>query len=206
MIRYIVKYIFFLLLHLLLNCVTSVQAGTVCDPVVDNVQVNSTVSQTLSSLAEKYNFSLTFPKDIDRQADVGEMMRLSQLVKFLTWDMNTVLRHEKVDGCVSPILTELIVLSVGEDTEYVIVEKKPVLIPQQVMLPAKKPGPAELFDIDDMEQYVTQVLMRERKSNVKNMTAEQKKEFKEMKQLLRVELRDEISEIRKSRKPNRKKE
>jgi hypothetical protein len=120
--------------------------------------------------------------------------------------MNTVLRHEKVEGCISPKLTELIVLSVGEDTEYVIVEQKPILIPQEVMSPAKKPVPAEPFDIDDMEKYVTEVLLRERRSNVKNMTTEQKKEFKEMKQILRIELRDEIREIRKSRKLDRKKD
>lgn len=206
MIRYIVKYSFLLFLYIFINGMTAIQANADCDPVVDSMPDKNTASQALSTLAERYNFSLTFPKSLDRRVDVEDEMKLSQLIKFLTLDMNTVLRHEKVAGCVEPKLIELIVMSVGEDTEYVIVESKPVLLPHKDIQPTLNSSPAEPFNIEDMEQYVTEVLMRERRSNIKNMTVEQKMEFREMREILKVELSDEISEIKKNRKQKRKKE
>jgi F0F1-type ATP synthase assembly protein I len=56
-----------------------------------------------------------------------------------------------------------------------------------------------------MEQYVRQVLLREHKANVKNMTPEQALEFKNTKRRLRKELKAEIKKTKNKDKSKNKK-
>ena len=152
-----------------------------------------TTGTLLADLAEKYNFTLSFPKSVDQPVQVDDSMTLDQLVKMLTKGMNTVFRHEKIEGCSSLKLSELTVMPVGDETEFINVEQKPTDLSQ------------EYFYIENMEQYVTEVLMRERKANVMKMTPEQAVEFKIVKKRLRKELKDELKLAKKNKNKKSKK-
>ena len=169
-------------------CVAEARSTELCNPVVEPVKTETTIALLLTDLAEKYNFSLSFPKNLDQPVQVDTSMRLDRLIKMLTTGMNTVLRHEKVEGCSSLRLSELTVIPVGEETELINVEQK------------SKVPPLEYIYIENMEQYVTEVLMRERKANVKKMTPEQVVEFKSVKKRLKKELKDEIKQGKKKKK------
>ena len=92
-----------------------------CDPVVSIDQQKNTLQKTLTVLAKKYQFELSFPMDADRSVESVDGMRLSQAVKYLSSDVNTVLQHEKLEGCELSRLVAMEVLPVGEDSEYVYV-------------------------------------------------------------------------------------
>ena len=180
----VLKYLFPLFFLLLLLRAPSALANDACNPVILPLETETTVSKILSELAEKYNFSLSFPRSLDKPVRVDESMGMKQLIKWLTRDMNTVLRHKNVVGCIEPKLTELTVMPVGDETEFIRVAEKTV------------PQPEEYIYIDNMEHYVTEVLMNGRKAEACKMTPEQKSEFKSVKKRLRSELKSEIKQNR----------
>lgn len=92
-----------------------------CDPVVSLDQQAGTLQKALSALAKKYQFELSFPMDADRSVESVDGMRLSQAVKYLSSDVNTVMQHEKQEACELSRLVAMEVLPVGEDSEYVYV-------------------------------------------------------------------------------------
>jgi hypothetical protein len=65
-----------------------------------------------------------------------------------------------------PVLTHLIVLPVGKDTEYVSNQQ-----------PAQE-QPVDYIYIDNMESYVTRVLEGKQRADLERMTPEQREEFK----------------------------
>ena len=180
-------------LIIMFTCTATVHAKNQCNPTIQPTAKTSVVSQQLIALAEEYNFSLTFPKGLDDKVIIEDSMKLDQLIKLLTSDMNTILRHEKLEGCSEPRLVELEIIPVGEETEFV------------SFRPATKPHTQEYIYIDDMDQYATEVLMRERKANVKAMTPEQRVEFKTVKNRLKTELKDEIKQSKKDKRKEKKK-
>ena len=190
MYRYFFKYSFLLLVFF---CVTEARSADLCNPVVEPEKRETTTAQLLTKLAKKYNFSLSFPKNLDRPILVDDSMKLNRSVKTLTKGMNTVLRHDKVEGCLDLRLSELTVMPVGEETEFINVEQK------------SRPQPSEYIYIDNMEQYVTEVLMRERKAQVREMTPQQAAEFKSVKKRLKKELKDEIKQNKKKNKQKKAK-
>jgi hypothetical protein len=100
-----------------------------CDPVFEPVKTETTLALLLTNLAEKYNFALSFPKILDQPVHVDKSMALDHLVMMLTSGMNTVLRYEKVEGCAGLRLSELVVIPVGDETEFINVEQKPTAKP-----------------------------------------------------------------------------
>ena len=175
------------------------QAGD-CDPVVKLGQQANTLQQALTTLAKQHNFELNFPVNADQSVESVEGMRLSQALKYLTSDVNTVLQHEKVDGCVMARLVSMEVLPVGEDTEYVYV--KPAVESQHVV--RKKPKEkrvrkskkknrnkgrlkAEESVTEDMELYAEDVLLNQRELD-KTLSPEQKREFRKAKRLVQKRL------------------
>jgi len=142
------------------------QAATFCNPVVDPVASDTTLVRTLSRIAEEYEFKLSLPKSLDHPISFRQSLTLERLVKHLTKDMNTVLKHKKVGGCATPILTHLIVLPVGKEAGYV---------------GNQQPAQDQMVDyiyIDNMESYVTSVLEGKQKADLGRMTPEQREEFK----------------------------
>lgn len=189
---------FFLYLLPLFCFVTSVHAdrGDTCDPVVQLGQQVNTLQQALSALAGQYGFELSFPVNADHSVESVEGMRLSQALKYLTSDVNTVLRHEKSAGCEMARLVSMEVLPVGEEGEYVHVK------PQVQAKPKVEP-----VYIDNMELYAEEVLLKQRKRD-NNLSPEQRKEFREVKKLVRQQLEDEgLLELKqkKNRKNNKRK-
>ncbi|VAW50614.1 hypothetical protein MNBD_GAMMA06-1690 [hydrothermal vent metagenome] len=170
---------------------TSVWSDDICAPVTVPVRSETSIAQLLSGLAEDYNFNLSFPKNLDRSMRMDESMELNQLIKMLTKDMNTVLCHEKIDGCNNMRLTELAVMPVGNKTEFINVERDTASVKEYIY-------------IDDMEQYVTDVLMKKNTAKLNEMTPEQAAEFKLLRKRLKEELRDEIAQNREKNKQKKK--
>ncbi len=184
-------------LLLLFFCVTETWSNDLCNPVIVPLRNETSIAQLLSGLAQDYNFNLSFPKNLDRPIQVNESMELDRLIKMLTKGMSTVLCHEKIDGCHNMRLTELAVMPVGNKAEFINIERESIAPPKEYVY------------IDDMEQYVTEVLMQKRKANLDNMTPEQATEFKLLRKKLREELKDEIAKnkqnknFRENRRNNR---
>jgi hypothetical protein len=142
------------------------QAEIFCDPVVDPLASDTTLVRTLSRIAEEYEFKLSLPESLDHPVRFKKRMTLERLVKHLTRDMNTVLKHKKVDGCASPVITHLIVLPVGKETEHVGSQQS---AEEQVV---------DYIYIDNMESYVTNVLEGKQKAELGRMTPEEREEYK----------------------------
>ena len=155
----------------LISSVIRVEAGGACNPVVIPVSSDTTLVRTLTRLAEKYDFKLSLPVLLDRPVQLKKNMKLDQLVKFLTRDMNSVLKHKKVNTCATPVLTHLIVLPVGKQAEFVSIAQ-----PIQDAPPTEVQSDDYIY-IDNMELYVTEVLKGKQIADVRRMTPEQREEF-----------------------------
>ncbi len=185
------KYSFYLLIFF---CATKVWSADICNPTVKLIKTESSIAQLLTSLAEKYNFELSFPKNLDKPIAVNEDMALDKLIKMLTSEMNTVLRHEKVEGCSSLRLVELSVIPTGDKSEFITIQQN-----------VRKQPTAYIY-IDDMEKYVTEVLLKQRKAKQGKMTPQQFAEFKLMRKKLKKELKSEIELSQKNKDKSHKKQ
>jgi hypothetical protein len=151
------------------------QAATLCNPVVEPVSSDITLIQTLSRIADEYEFKMTIPESLDQPIRFEQSMTLERLVRHLTRNMNTVLKHTRMDGCATPVLTHLIVLPVGTETGFI--EDQP---PAQEQID-------EYIYIDDMELYVKNVLEGKQQAELERMTPEQREEFRIVKDALTAE-------------------
>ena len=149
-----------------------VRAEISCNPVVDPVASDTTLQRTLSRIAEEYDFKLSLPESLDHPIGFKKSMTLERLVKHLTRDMNTVLKHKNVTGCAKPVLTHLIILPVGKETGSV------------DNLQSAQDQPVDYIYIDNMESYVTDVLEGRQEAELGRMTPEQREEFKMVREAL----------------------
>ncbi len=197
------KYVlFFITLSMTFRVFGFDQSKDECDPIVDLDTASMSLQKTLSLLAKQHQFELSFPVNADQSVESVEGMRLSQALKYLTSDVNTVLRHEKSAGCEMARLVSMEVLPVGEQGEYVHV-KPQIQAKPQVQAKSK----VEPVYIDNMELYVEEVLLKQRKRD-KNLSPEQRKEFRLVRNQVRQRLEDEgLLEPRqmKNRKNNKQK-
>ena len=184
MINKIFSYLFLVLSAQCLFWVTAMADQNIidCDPVVHIGAQATTLQKALTALAEQYNFDLTFPVDADRPIESVDSMTLSQSLKYLTADVNTVLQHKKMEGCAKAKLVTMEVLPVGENTEYVYVQ--PVA---EVSAPVQAQPQAETVYIENMGLYAEEVLLKQRELD-KNLTPEQRKEFRKTKNEARKRL------------------
>jgi len=157
------------------------QAATSCNPVVDPTNSDTTLIRALSRIADEYEFKLTVPESLDRPISFNKSMTLERLVKHLTKNMNTVLKHKKVDGCATPVLTHLIVLPVGKESGF---SGKQLSVQEQTV---------DYIYIDDMESYVTNVLEGKQQADLEHMTPEQREEFRIVRDTLINKPGDETS-------------
>jgi hypothetical protein len=158
------------------------RAEIFCNPVVDPLASDTTLVRTLSRIAEEYKFKLSLPESLDHPVGFKKSMTLERLVKHLTRNMNTVLKHKTVAGCASPILTHLIVLPVGQETEHVSSQQ---LTEEQTL---------DYIYIDDMESYVTNVLNGSQQVDLRRMTPEQREEFRIVREALTLQADEEASQ------------
>lgn len=131
--------------------------------------------QTLTRLAEQYEFKLTFPLALDRPVGARKTMKLNRLIKILTTDLNTVLKHKTVEGCATPVLTQIIVLPVGKESALATIE------------PAAANSAEDYLYIDNMEEYVTNVIDGKQAAEPGRMTPEQREEFNYMMETLQAQ-------------------
>ena len=170
------RFLTFYSLLVLLTGGIPVQAASSCNPVVTPAVSDTTLVRTLTRVAKEYSFKLSLPVSLDRPVQFKKSMNLDRLVKYLTSNLNTVLKHKKVDICATPVLTHIIVLPVGKETEYV-----------NIAQPAPDQSEDYIY-IENMELYVTNVLKGKQNAEVGRMTPEQREEFHLTHQVLSAQL------------------
>ena len=168
-------------LGLLAVIASPVRAEIFCNPVVEPLASDTTLAGTLSRISEEYEFQFSLPESLDRPVGFKKSMTLERLVKHLTRDMNTVLKHKKVAGCASPVLTHLIVLPVGKETGYVSSQQ------------SAEEQTVDYIYIDNMESYVTNVLNGNQRVDLRRMTPEQREEYRIVREALATEPGEEPS-------------
>ena len=146
------------------------RADVACNPVIDPISSDTTLKGTLSRLAAEYEFSLSLPEAMDRPIQFNKSMTLERLVKRLTVGTSTILKHKKVDGCATPVLTHLIVLPVGQQSDY--------RIDQQPEQQAEQQQTEDYIYIDNMESFVTDVMEGRKSVDPARLTPEQREEFR----------------------------
>lgn len=174
----IMPLLFSLPLLILAASIIPAQAASSCNPVVAPAGSDTTLARTLTRLAEEYDFKLTLPASLDRPVQFKKSMNLNKLVKNLTSNLNTVLKHKKVDSCAKPVLTHIIVLPVGKETDYV-----------SIAQPASNQTEDYVY-IENMELYVTNVLSGKQNADLGRMTPEQREEFNFVRKTLQAQRGD----------------
>ena len=177
---------------ILIASVIRVEASDFCNPVVTPVSSDTTLERTLTRIAEEYDFKLSFPPSLDRPVRLKKSMKLDQMVKFLTTDMNTVLKHKKVSSCATAVLTHLIVLPAGKLSGYASITQ-----PAQENPPAVDQSEDYIY-IDDMELYVSEVLKGKKTADVAHMTPEQREEFNATYNILSTQLGEQPTALEES--------
>jgi len=174
---------------ILLASAIPAQASSLCNPVVEPASSDTTLVRTLTRLAEEYDFKLSLPTSLDRPVQINKSMSLNKLVKYLTSDLNTVLKSKKINGCSTSILTHIIVLPVGKETDYV-----------SVTQPAADQTDDYIY-IENMDLYVSNVLSGKQKADLARMTPEQREEFNIVRETLRAQQTDQSTEVEETNQP-----
>lgn len=157
------------------------RAEVSCNPVIDPISTDTTLKRTLSRLAADYGFILSLPEAMDRPIQFDKSMTLERLVKRLTADTSTVLRHKKVDGCATPVLTHLIVLPVGKQSNDRVEQQ-----PEQAQM-------EDYIYIENMESFVADVLGGRKSVDLARLTPEQREEYRMVRDALTAQQAAEAS-------------
>jgi hypothetical protein len=180
---------------------TGEEAGpSPCNPVVHLAVESASLQETLSSLSRDYGFALVFPDSMERPVSLEAELPLEQLLKALTTGLSIALVHGEDRDCGGRRLTRLILYPVGEQGE-----------------PAPEPGMAavagtevpnrhvDYIYIEDMEQYVEEVLHRKRRPELQRMTPEQRAEYRDTRRRMKKTLGPELKsgEPRQDRRDNK---
>lgn len=167
--------------------------NVLCDPIVSLNPESTTLKKALTQLSRENHFKYSFPVDVDRAIIPPGKMPLSAMVHHLTSDLNSIVSTEKTPECKTPRITEMQILPVGEETLFAYQDRQPET--NEIREP---------LIIQDMDIYAEEVLLKIRKAQVKLMSPEQKKAFRNAKKMAKKRLIEEgLLEPRKTRK-NRK--
>lgn len=173
---------------LLVACMTlaaqSAVAQSPCDPMVRLDVKDTSLAKTLTTLSREYGFEVSFPQGIDRSISVSDQLPLNRLVEKITKGTSVSLVYREVAGCAYPQLARVVVYPQGEQADT-------RLPAQTAELPAAPAAytPREYIYIDNMEEYVEEVLLKKRRPEVAQMTPEQRAEYRQLKRKLKKTLR-----------------
>lgn len=140
------------------------------------------LSSLLDHLSERYQFSLSYPDDMNQQVIIEGETDLNSLLVELTRDMNTVIQYESGEHCDKGKVALLDILAAGEESGPIRVSTSSP--EQQAWL--------DPIVIKDMDAYAFDVLTRARKAGLNRMTPEQRAEFTAAKKRVRKLRKDEI--------------
>ena len=171
-----------------------------CNPLVRLAVENASLQETLSGLSRDYGFSLVFPASVERPVSLEAELPLEQLLKTLTTGLSTSLVHREDSDCGGRRLTRLVLYPIGEQGEPS--PESGMAADAGTEVPNRH---VEYIYIEDMEQYVEEVLHRKRRPELQRMTPEQRAEYRDtrrrMKKTLGPELKsDELRQERRDRK------
>ena len=188
-----------------------VMAQQSCNPLVRLDVTDASLAKTLATLSEEHGFGLTFPQSMDRTVSLSEQLPLNRLVEKLTRGTSTTLVYRELPGCDQPALARVDVYPEGEEVTASRSgshsEPLSMSSPQSVSAPlvvSEPQAPPEYIYIDNMEQYVEEVLLRKRRPELARMTPEQQVQYrharKKVKAILEPQLKDGTLKREKRRK------
>ncbi|MFT5502834.1 MAG: hypothetical protein ACI8XC_000539 [Gammaproteobacteria bacterium] len=165
---------------LLLLCFQSilgvpVAAEDFCDPLITIGPADSSLKVLLTRLAKQHDFQLLFPDSLDRPLKVKKAMSLNRMIKKLTIDMNTVLKHKVIQNCEAPRLSFLLALPESKESY------------DSISLIQGQSGQEDYIYIENMGLYVSQVLDGSQVAEIDRMTPEQLTEYEQLFESLQVQ-------------------
>ncbi|MGB5441580.1 MAG: hypothetical protein WBN57_02975 [Gammaproteobacteria bacterium] len=190
--------IFELLVACTLLAASPAVAQTACNPLVSMDVTEASLAKTLGLLSVEYGFELSFPHGVDRAVSINDQMPLNQLVEKITRGTSTSLIYREEAGCAQQVLVRVVVYPQGEQVDASLPEGNVDLQPE--------PAPAasgEYIYIDNMEQYVEEVIFKKRKPQRSRMTPQQAAEFREVKRRLKKTLKQKYKAEKLKRRQSR---
>lgn len=178
--------VFFIILMVGGSVAVLAEDTDLCNPSVTLDVQEASLSQLIINLAEKHQFDTGFPVVLDKKITIKESASLEDILRLLTRGMSTIIRKQYRVACKGEAITELYFLPTGQETEYI---NASIANPNPSIASPKKI--VDYIHIDDMEQYVQEVMNGTRRQNKRQMTPEQKKEFQIIKKKFRKNNRDE---------------
>jgi hypothetical protein len=176
------------------------QTPAPCNPVVHLNVENASLSKTLRELSKTQDFALVFPDSVDRPVTLDADLPLDRLLKRLTNGLSTSWIYADYPACSGDRIKQLVVYPVGQDTPLPRVHgwregngRQPV------------PDQGYIY-VEDMEQYVREVLNHQHRADLAHLTPEQRADFRRVRKLLHKELGPKSKKSRKrpARSPERK--
>lgn len=139
-----------------------------CDPLIIIDPADSSLKVLLSRLAQQYDFELSFPDSLDRPLKIKKTMPLNRMIKKLTTNMNTVLKHEVIENCKEAKLSFLLVLPEAKESG------------DSISLIQEQGVQEDYIYIENMDLYVSEVLDGSRVPEIGRMTPEQLIEYEQV--------------------------
>jgi hypothetical protein len=171
-----------------------------CNPVVRLAVESASLQETLSGLSRDYGFSLVFPASVERAVSLEAELPLEQLLNTLTTGLSIALVHGEDSDCGGRRLTRLILYPVGEEGETA--PESGMAAGAGTEVPNRH---VDYIYIEDMEQYVEEVLHKKRRPELQRMTPEQRSEFRDTRRRIKKTLGPELKsgEPRRERRDNK---
>lgn len=187
-----------LLTNVSVSLVNAAGISSQCNPVIKINETNVSLRSVLERLAKENHFKLLFPEKINKKISIDVEMPLLQLLKYLSKGISSGFEFSNVKNCNKPVVSALTFFIDGQESEYVATAVNKSVTKDAIQ---KKRLQKKHFEIKDMESYVIGVFEGRYKSNVRNMTPEQRKQFRKTKQRIRQEYKKQgrMSELRKNR-------
>jgi len=170
---------------LCLPIVSPGQTPVPCNPVVHLNVENASLSKTLRELSKAHGFALEFPDSVDRPVTLAADLPLDQLLKRLTRGISTSWVFADHPACSGNRIKQLVVYPVGRDAPLPRARGW-----QNGHKERPLPGQEYIY-VDDMEQYVRDVLKRKHRADLIHLTPEQRVEYRNIRKRLRKEMRSE---------------
>lgn len=171
-----------------------------CNPVVRLAVEHASLQETLSGLAREHGFSLVFPDSVDQAVSLDDELPLDELLEELTDGVSSSFIYGEDAVCGGNRLIRLVIYPVGEQG---------AMPAAGGMAPGSRSAApdrdVDYLYIEDMEQYVEDVLLRKRRPELKRMTPEQRAEYRVTKQRMKkiIEPKLKSGELQRERKNKR---
>jgi hypothetical protein len=162
------------------------QAPVPCNPVVHLSVEKASLAKTLAGLAQAHDFTLVFPDSVDRPITLDAELPLDRMLKRLTNGISTSYLYADRPACDGNQIMKLVVYPVGEEGKALRTAGG------RNGNPNRPVTSQDYIYVDDMDQYVTEVLTHKRHAELVRLTPEQRLQYREARKRLKKELEPEL--------------